>query len=584
MDGVSVRLVESVADAEDMLRWLGERRPILAVDTETCGLHWWEHPVRLAQFGDSMGAWAMDFGDWRGLAREVMRTYTGPIVMHNAKFDMHMLSKWGGIRVRPGLWHDTMIASQVLDPLGRHGLKPLAVKLIHPMADAGESMLADAMSKQGWDWDTVPTDLPAYWAYGCLDTVFTARLHEMFQQRLTAENLMPLYELEMRVVAALFAMEQKGALLDLDYVETTNTQLLEYKEVLRTWCQTNYSISPSNDDELRARLQADGIVLTHLTDSGDKLSVDKDVLGSLDHPLAGVVLRHRTVSKFQSTYFRRFLELNDNGRLHANIRSMGAKTGRMSVSEPPLQQLPSRENPVLPNRLVRDAFIAGPGQQLLSADYEQVEMRLFAHFAREESMINAIRSGIDLHTATAQGVYHTQTPTKPQRSVAKNANFARVYGAGVAKFSLTARISETEGAEFMQAYDLRFPGVTVFAKQVESVARSRASRDVRPFVRAPSGRLHAVYKSDDTYKLVNYLVQGTAADVFKEALVNLDAHGLLDYLRLPVHDEVIMEIPVEEIANVRSVLPQLMENHQDFLVPIEIDIEGPYDRWGDKYA
>ena len=214
----------------------------------------------------------------------------------------------------------------------------------------------------------------------------------------------------------------------------------------------------------------------------------------------------------------------------------------------------------------------------------QIEMRIFAHFADEQSMIQAIHNGVDLHTATAQGVFHTDTPSKAQRSISKNANFAKVYGAGVPKFALTARISEDEAQQFMDAYNARFPGVEAFAQQVISVARTRKQTEGRAYVRAPSGRIHAVYSEDDAYKTVNYLVQGTAADVFKQALVRLDAHGLTQYLRLPIHDEVIMEVPEAEVEEVRNLLPELMEDHTSFKVPIVVDVDEPADRWGQWYA
>ena len=172
-DGVRVHLIESVDDASEFMRWLGERRPILGFDTETEGFHWWRMNCRLAQFGDAMTGWAIPFERWGGVVEEAFRRYDGPITGHNVRFDVRFMYHHG-IDVGRHRMHDTMLAANAIWPDEKLALKSLAVKHLDPTASAGQYALEEAMGVGSWDWATVPVDLPAYWAYGALDAILTA--------------------------------------------------------------------------------------------------------------------------------------------------------------------------------------------------------------------------------------------------------------------------------------------------------------------------------------------------------------------------------------------------------------------------
>lgn len=569
LEDVTLNLVECVDDAAELMRWLGERRHILAFDTETEGLHFWRQNCRLAQFGDAHTGWAIPFDRWSGVVEEVFRRYEGRITGHNVRFDSRFMDHHG-IDVGLNRMDDTMLKANALWPNRRLALKNLADDLIDPGSSVGQAALDEAMTKGGWSWATVPIDLPQYWGYGAMDTVLAARLDELMDPMIDQEGLRDVYELECAVSNVLFGMETRGARIDVAYCEQKYDELTTYAQALREWCITNYGVSPGSKTEVIGALQQAGFVFTKKTATG--YALDEAVLKGIDHPLATAVHNVRKAVKIANTYFRNFVELQQNGLLHCSVRQVGAKTGRMSITEPALQTLPAD------NSIVRKAFIPSFGNKLVSIDYAQVEMRIFAHFAREEEMLKRIAAGIDLHTAVAQVIFGTDTPTVAQRRVTKNANFAKVYGAGAAKFAVTAGITEEEGIAFYETYDSTFPGVKEFQQLVIDTARQRYVEEGRAYVRAPSGRLHFA-DMDTLYKLCNYLIQGTAADVLKRKLVALDMAGFGSEMLLPVHDEVLFDFPEFDIEAHTQDAVRIMEDLDSFSVPLTVEASPPMDSW-----
>lgn len=589
---VRLRLVETLDDALELRRWMGERRPVLGVDTETGGLDWWREPLRTVQLGDAQTGWTMDARMWLGVTRELLEAYDGPIVFHNAKFDLHFLET-NGVPIKRHKVHDTRTMAHLLDPTKSTALKAVSARLVHRAAAAGAAMLKRAMADAKWTWRTVPVDFGPYWQYAALDPVLTARLYELFKPAIDAQYR-EVYELEMACQLVLMKMERRGAFVDREYCSAMMSKLEAYLEEMRSWIKYEFGVeNPGSDRQVVERLHADGLRWDKKTEKGN-IACDREVLTSLAHPFAYAVIQYRDALKLLKTYLRNFYELCDgDGRLHASINPLGARTGRMSISRPSMQNLPRSQHP-------RNAIVAPDGYTLVLADYDQIEMRLLAHFAQEQAMIAAIKygdemtaaghKGYDVHSMNARGIYGLDldaTVPKQKRQVTKNSGFAKIYGAGLAQFCRTAGISEAEGKAFLDLYDVRFPGVTRFQHEVTQVAvqRSRDSQraggDGMAWVISPIGRRHPC-EVRKTYKLVNYLIQGTAADVFKQALVHLDYAGLSDYLVLPVHDEAVCEVPNEEVDEYSRELVKAMENRNDFAVPLTVDVEH-VDRWGVKY-
>lgn len=588
LDGVSLRLIDCIDDLFELKRWLGERRSVLGVDTETTGLDWWRDRLRTVQIGDALTGWTIP-EEWRGAAAELLDAYEGDIVFHNMKFDLHFL-ELNGVHPRRRNAHDTRVMAHLIDPLRATGLKAVSARLISQRATLGDRVLKAAMRESGWTWSTVPTTFQPYWTYAALDTVLTARLFELMKPEIDL-RYHEVYETEIASTLVLTDMERRGARIDRGYCRDMIDRIEPYLERLGTWCEMEFGVANINSDaQVIAFLHGQGVTWDKRTAKGH-VALDKEVLAEIAdrHPIVPALRAYRDASKLLRTYLVKYLELADaNDLIHGSVNPLGARTGRMSISRPSMQNLPRSQHP-------RNAFIARETHVLGLIDYDQIEMRLLAHFANERAMIDAIAygdamtaagyKGYDLHSMNARGIYgidvHTPVP-KAHRQVTKNSGFAKIYGAGVAQFARTAGISEDEAEAFLARYDHAYPGVTAFQSEVARVAARRLRTDGVPWVRAPSGRVHRSAK-DKIYTLVNYLIQGCAADVLKRALIALDQHDLTTHLILPVHDELIFDLPRENAEEYMREVQRVVEDRTSFRVPLTADVE-LYPRWGDKYV
>lgn len=591
LEDVELELVNTVDLAADFMRWLGERRSVLAFDTETGGLDPERVPLRLVQFGDAEKGWAIPWNQWGGVALEALARYDRPMVGHNAKFDVRFLELHGGIRMPREVIHDTRHMCHILDPGSSTALKSNAARFVDSTAAHASRVLDEAMREQKWTWETVPIEFEPYWVYGALDTVITAHLFDVLHPKIISGGFEPVYELERNVSWVLADMERRGALVDMDYTRSKANELREFADSVSAWCRSEHGVNPGSNIEVGARLGKLGVEITKRTPTGNP-ALDEEVMqeiigGTLEdvdpstlsdgQRLAYQVYSRRKAEKVRSSYLDAFEDYVDADNIvHARMNQLGARTGRMSMERPALQTLPR-------GRIVRDAFIPRPGNVLVSADFDGIEMRLLAHFAKDPGLIEAINTG-DIHTNTAQRVYGDPSITKkdPRRQIAKNVGFAKIYGAGPEKIAWTAGVSVDEARAFLVQYDASFPGVKTFQSEVARVAEQRKRSEGVAYVKTPIGRLE-VSRDDKDYALVNALIQGTAADVFKEALLRLDAAGAGPWMLLPVHDEVIFDIPEEEIEEATQLIRKAMFDDR-WLVPITVGADGPYDRWGAKYA
>lgn len=578
--------VETVDDAAEMMRWLSADagRSVLGYDTETSGLGW-NDTVRLYQFGDASGtAYALRADRWSGVAEQVLRTYSGRIAAHNLKFDHRMTDNALGIGTLPiRQCDDTMLMARIvdtapLDSASPAGLKALAARLIDRRAADSQRLLDNAMNEQGWTWATVPVDFPFYWAYGCMDPVITALLYDHYA------SLVPraAYELELAASRITGEMERRGAQIDVSYAEATVQRMTAYTDQARQWCTDAYGISISANQQIAETLEAEGFQLPR-TPKG-QIATTRAVLEQINHPLAGAVLKYRGASKVVSTYVGKFLSLCDgDGRIHADIRVMGAKTSRMSIAKPSLQNLPARASH---GSIVRDAFIPyTPDECLLTVDYDQIEARLAAHYSRDPGLIAAFDAPEDFFTVIMRQVYGDPALTKEdsRRSLIKNMTYGRIYGAGVEKMADTAGVTADVMRPVNDMFDQLYPGLARLSAQVIKVGRQRAQTEGQPYVVTPQGRrLYA--ESDKPYKLVNYLIQATAAEILKTALVECEAADVTQYLVLPVHDELIFSVPKDQVSDVEHTVIQCMQNTTDYAVPLTVESSGPIDRWGAKYS
>ncbi len=575
---VELKLVETTAEAAELMSWLGERRPLLGMDTETEGLKLYAgERMRLFQVGDGKTGWAVGLEDWRGLIKEVITKYDGPVVFSNAAFDFHAMEQadlpvpeWHKV-------HDTVTMSRLVEPLERAGLKEVGERYF-PGSSVGEHVLNEAKRLGKWTWATIPIDHPAYWQYSALDPVLAC---------LTAEKLWPqvqpfraAYDREMAVRAILYRAERRGMKVDVPYTSELRHRWGREMGVLMMELNALGLENPNSARQIAAAMQlTEKWEPDEWTETGQP-KMDNAVLVGIDSDITRRVLRYRRLKKWCSTYLDRFLSQRDaNDRVHPSINTLQARTGRMSItgSAGPLQCLPRGTD-------IRACFEADPGHKLWTADYDTMEMRGFSHYAQCGSMIEALRAGLDLHTFSAQQVYGDPTITKhdPRRQLAKNTGFCLIYGGGAGKIAETAGVSEEVARGFLSMYLDKFPEVASFMKQCQRLGEQRLRDEGSPYITTLGGR-RAPADHDRIYALLNYLIQGSMADVFKARLVAVDAAGFGDHILVPVHDELLLQFPDGDSEGPREVAAT-MEDHRSLTVPLTTELTGPYSNWGEKYA
>jgi DNA polymerase-1 len=599
---VQLHLVNTVDEAQNFLRWLGERRPhdAIAIDTETGelpggprkdALSPWHGQLRLVQIGDAKNGWAIPWKEWSGVFYEAMNKFTGPIVCHNIAFearwfDVH--SHWNFPWERA---HDTMIMAHIIDPLGSGALKNLAALHVDGRAVALQETLDIELAKNGWTWGTVPVEFQPYWAYGALDTVLTMGLWEQFYAKCGPDGPYHRpYELEMAARKIVTRMEINGARIDLEYSKRKYEELSTFAESAKNWVKQTYGgVSISSNIQLARLFERLGAEITEYTPSGQK-AVTKDQLKFLQingnaevTQLADLALKQRKADKLANTYFLNFINDNVNGFVHPSVKTLGARTSRMSIQNPALQTLPKGDD------TVRTAFIPKDEDHvIITSDLDQVEFRMFASLSKDPNLITlfnrADATGSDPFTEIGREIYQDPTMQRSdkRRNLIKGTVYGRLYGAGVAKQALTAGVPEGQMRTVSDAFDDRFPGMASFQRQIEDAGMRRLRAEGQGYVYTWTGR-RLPCDEDRAYTLVNYLIQGGAAEVFKQNLVKLDAADLTEYLIVPVHDEIVLNAPRKNVQEIMQIVKECMTTRDGWDVPLTAGIDGPLENWGEKY-
>lgn len=599
---VQLHLVDSAKKATEFLEWLSERRPYnaLAVDTETGELPGnprdhafspWHGQLRLVQVGDGMQGWSIPWDEWKGVFYEAMDKFDGPVICHNIAFE----ARWFAVQSRWEMpWHrahDTMIMAHIIDPLGSGALKRLAALNVDSRAVALQDTLDTELAKNGWTWGTVPINFQPYWSYGALDTVLTTRLWEQFYEKCGPDGpYNKPYELEMATRKIVTRMELNGARVDLDYSKKKFDELTSYAESVKVWAQQTYGgVSITSNQQLVRLFESIGAEITEYTPTGQK-SCTKDQLKKFliegndeVKNLADVVLKQRKADKLANTYFSNFLTESIDGVVHPSVRTLGARTSRMSITAPALQTLPKGDD------VVRRAFIPrDENHVIVTSDLDQVEFRMFASLSEDPNLISmfhlADSSGSDPFTEIGRDVYNDQTMAKSdkRRGLIKSMVYGRLYGAGVAKQAITAGVHESQMRQVSDAFDMRYPGMSFFQKQIEDIGMRRFRGEGQGYIYTWTGR-RLPCDDNRVYTLVNYLIQGGAAEVFKSNLVKLDQADLTELLIVPVHDEIVLNAPRKDAEEIKQIVRQCMTTTEGWAVPLTADVDGPLENWGQKY-
>lgn len=588
------RPVHLVNVLPSIAKWLDGAGHI-AVDTETTGLNpfasGWR--LRLVQIGNADESLVMQVEKWdakdRRLLGEMLAAHATrfPLIFHNATFDRIALGRGGVMQLedlKPHHWHDTRTMAHLIDPRQKqegglgHGLKDLADHFIDPDAsDLGQMTLRAKFELNHWGkdegWAFIDIDDPDYLRYAGLDTILTARLFYALSPGIESQDQRRLYAFEREVADYCALMQRHGLRIDVDYIDQTLLpQLLAMESEGRREAAVFGVMNINSRQQVADALMAMGWEPVLLTPSGAP-KVDKVVLESLapTNPLAAAVLKGRRGGKWATAYAEPMSAVDENGYIHPNINSLQARTARMSVSGPPLQQLPAGDH------TIRDAVIADPGKMLWAADYDQVELRVMAALADERNMKQSIADGIDLHDATARAIFGDGF-TKAQRKIAKATNFLIVYGGGQAALARNAGISIEEAKKAIERYRRQFPAVGRYSRKLQDRAAGG-----RRIVTTASGRQLPV-DGDRLYSAVNFVVQSSARDVLAQSLLAMVDAGLKpgEDLLLPIHDEFIGQVDPREFPQMADTIRDAMS--MDFLgVHLSAAAELIGDRWGDAY-
>jgi len=586
LDHVQLKLVETLDDALEFSRWLGERRPILAFDTETSGLSHHTDDLRLIQVGDTGTGWAIPWPLWGGLAREKLNRYEEPTVAHHRKFDYGFLKHRGEIDIPWANGHDTMTLLAIRDPTLPKGLKPASARLIDKLATAGERLLHDGMKQNGWTWATVPYSFPPYWAYGALDPVLTAHLFERTYP--VPERSQPIYELELATSRICGEMSHRGIMIDRDYVNDAITRLKRYTGETRAWLKDSFGISSLlSAKQLAAGFAQVGLTITKTTPSGQP-KLDKETLEAIvaydgvpegARQLAKTVIEARHAEKVIGSYLEKFLELCDaNDVVHPQINTMQARTGRMSVTEPALQTL-HRDD-----KIVRGSFIPRPGRAFITCDFSQIEMRLAAAVSADQGLIDAFAEadtpgGRDFYSAIASELFRENVDKKdPRRQAVKTMSYAKLYGASVTTMARSIGLPIEQVKPIHDAFNERFPGLETMAKAIYREAAAEKRANGKPATWTSMGRYLPADSGRD-FALLNYRLQAEAADALKRSIVACSNGGFDDAMLLPVHDEIIFEVDLSDAEDAKHQIIELMTDRDTYAVPLTCDAAILTERW-----
>ncbi|MFT0547726.1 DNA polymerase I [Allopusillimonas ginsengisoli] len=586
---------ETVLDAQALERWverIGEGR-LVALDTETTSLD----PMCASLVGLSL---SVEPGEacyipvaHRGpdqvtqlskqMVLERLRAWledeNAPKLLHNAKYDAHVFLN-ENIKLA-GIVEDTMLQAYVLESHRRVNMQELAERWLGRTGTPYEALCGKGAKQICFD--EVEVEKASF--YACEDADFTMQLHHVLRPQVAAEpGLESIYLLEIKASAVLTTIEHNGVRIDAGLLAAQSQEIgkqlheLEQKAYELAGQPFNLNSPKQLGEILFQRME---LPVVRKTASGAP-STDEDVLSKLarDYPLPALLLEYRGLAKLKSTYTDKLPKMINptTGRVHTRYAQAAVITGRLASSDPNLQNIPVRTPE---GRRVRAAFVARPGGSIVSADYSQIELRVMAHVSGDKNLRQAFERGDDIHRATASEVFGVAQPevSSEQRRAAKAINFGLIYGMG--EFGLAANLGITRDAAraYIDRYFARYPGVASYMEQTKAKAHDQGYVETvfgrrlwLPEMRGAKGpRQKAAERA-----AINAPMQGTAADLIKMAMVAVQdwiaAQNLKALLIMQVHDELVLDVPADEVDTVTAQLPGLMCNVAELAVPLVAEV------------
>jgi DNA polymerase-1 len=584
------RCIDTVEGLESLARQLsGVRR--LAVDTESTSVQpTWADMVGLSLAWEGgkafyvpvrgpLGSTLVDLPDLRRVIGPILADEGIGKVGQNLKFDWLILAG-AGIELR-GPMFDTMVAAWVLDP-GRPTFKldALAAEFLHQRCIPLEELIG--RGRKQTTMDTVP--VAQVTPYAAEDADVSLRLADVLESKLAEQGLSDLMtKLEMPLMPVLAEMEQAGIRVDPQILKRMETHLAKKADILRDRIIASAG-EPFNPDSPRqlAQILFERLHLPEVKRTKTGPSTDSDVLEELAalHELPGLVLDYRKLTKLLGTYLTALAKCINprTGRVHTSFHQTGTVTGRLSSSDPNLQNIPIRTEE---GRQIRSAFVAPEGHVLLSADYSQVELRVLAHLCGDPTLTSAFLHDQDIHRIVAAEVFGVPAKdvTPEQRGKAKTVNFGIIYGQTAFGLAASLRIRRTEAGEFIKAYRRRFQRIDEFLRACVDKAKADG------YVETIFGRRRRIVGLDSPDRsaraaaerlAINSTVQGSAADLIKQAMVNI-AHRIRTERRparmlLQIHDELLFELPPDAVPAEREMIVSEMSGAIRLCVPLKEDV------------
>ena len=598
---------QTVLTQDHLDRWIEKIKTaeLVAVDTETTSLDYMQARLVGISIAVAPGEAAyIPFGhDYLGapdqLDKDLVLSQLKPLlespeikkVGQNLKYDMSVLAQHG-IQLQ-GIAFDTMLESYVLDSVAtRHDMNSLAEKYLDETTISFSEVAGKGAGQLTFNQIALELAAP----YAAEDADITLRLHQhLWPQLSSEESLVSVFrDIELPLLPVLSRIERTGALVDGTLLFQQSQELTERLAELETqaWDMAGQQFNLASPKQLGEILfEKLEIPVLKKTAKGAP-STKEEVLQelALDYPLPKVLLEHRGLAKLKSTYTDKLPTMINptSKRIHTSYHQAGTATGRLSSSDPNLQNIPVR---TAQGRRVRQAFVPPAGYKMVAADYSQIELRIMAHLSEDPSLVSAFAAGQDIHRATAAEVFAvaTEEVTTDMRRSAKAINFGLIYGMSAFGLARQLNIGRKQAAEYIELYFERYPGVQSYMNNIRHTAAEQGyvetvfgRRLYLPEINARNGmRRQAAERT-----AINAPMQGTAADIIKLAMIHVDDwlqnSDLQSHMIMQVHDELVLEVPESELELVKQGLNERMENAASLLVPLVVDV-GVGDNWDEAH-
>lgn len=598
---VTTRNFETILTNEHLDNWLAKLQsaPLICVDTETTSLEPMTAKIVGLSFSVEAGSGAylplthdyfdapeqLNFAETLAKLKPILENPDIKKVGQNLKYDQHILANHS-IALN-GIAHDTLLQSYVFEAHKSHGMDALSERHLGIQTITFEEVAGKGAKQVSFNQVTVEVAAE----YAAEDADITLQLHHAMYPNIQADAKLDFIysQIEMPSSQILFTIERNGVLIDRDMLNIQSNEIgaklvaLENQAYELAGQPFNLGSPKQLQEILFDKL---GIKPTKKTPSGAP-STDEDVLQelALDHPLPKVLLEYRGLAKLKSTYTDKLPRMINaqTGRVHTSYNQAVAITGRLASSDPNLQNIPVKS---AEGRRIREAFIAPKGSHIVSADYSQIELRIMAHLSQDAGMLEAFANNEDIHRATAAEIFGVERSAvdNEQRRYAKVINFGLIYGMSAFGLAQNLNIERSAAASYIERYFARYPGVREYMQNTREIAKAQGYVETYfgrrlwvPEINSPNVQR----RNGAERAAINAPMQGTAADLIKLAMIAVDkwlkeeklnGNHLKSKLIMQVHDELVLEVPDNELELIKNSLPTLMQNVAKLSVPLLAEV------------